>query len=77
MNAIPLPVRSALAGQRMTRCRQKVTTTSMIAQVRIDAGDLRETRAAKWNSVCPSACSRMKVAETCSRGSFHEGSTTG
>ena len=42
MNAIALPVRSALAGQRMMRLRLNVTTTSISAQVRSDAGDLGE-----------------------------------
>lgn len=54
MNAIALPVRSALAGQRMMRCRLKVTMTSISAQVRSEAA-IWGNESAKWNCVMPSA----------------------
>jgi hypothetical protein len=42
MNATPLPVSSALAGQRITRCARKAIPTSRTAHVPSETQDLRD-----------------------------------
>ena len=76
MNATPLPVSIALAGQRITCCRRNAMPTSSTAQVRSAMRICaRETR--KWNSSWPSTCSDVITAARCSRGSLSFGSRTG
>ncbi len=76
MKATPFPVRSALAGQRMTRCRQAAIPISSTAHV---AREIRicAIERLKWNPTCPITCSEVIVAARCSRGSRSFGRTTG
>ena len=76
MSATPLPVSMALAGHTNACDERKVSATSMIAQVMIDAricGML--TR--KWSPTCPRTWIVMITAATCSRGSRMLGRNTG
>ncbi len=76
MKATPFPVRSALAGQRITCWRRKAIPISSTAQVssetRICAIESR-----KSNATCPSTCSETITAARCRRGSRSDGSRTG
>jgi len=75
-NATPLPVRSALAGQRRTCWRRAAIATSSTAQV---ASEMRicAIESWKWKPTCPITCSEVIVAARCRRGSLNFGSTTG
>ncbi len=53
MNAIPLPVSIALAGQMIMRFCRNVTTSSITAQVRIEI-TIWGIERRKWNSTIPS-----------------------
>ena len=63
MNAIPLPVSIALAGQMIIRFCRNVTTSSITAQVRIEI-TICGIESRKWNWVIPSRYSTRNVAET-------------
>ena len=76
MNAMLLPVRSALAGHTSMASRLSVTATSTIAHV-MTVMRIWVTETLKPSTVCPSTCSVMMVAESLSRGSRRSGSTTG
>ena len=76
MKATPFPVRSALAGHMSTCCRRRAIPTSSTAHVS------RETRicaieSRNSNATCPSTCSETITAARWSRGSRHDGSSTG
>ena len=53
MNATPFPVRSALAGHMITRCRQRAMPDSSTAQVR-SATMIWVIESRKSNATCPS-----------------------
>ena len=53
MNAIPLPVSIALAGQMIARFCRNVTTSSISAHVRIEI-TICGIESRKWNCVIPS-----------------------
>ena len=75
-NATPLPVRSALAGHMITRCRRNVIANSITAHV---SSETRIWAIESWkpNAVWPRTCSEMITAARCSRGSRTVGSRTG
>ena len=75
-NAVPLPVRSALAGHISTRCRRNAIVTSSTAQV---TSETRICAMESWKSktVWPSTCRVTITAARCRRGSRSVGSRTG
>ena len=76
MNATPLPVSSALAGQRITRCVRNAIATSSTAHV---ASETRicAIESSKWKPTWPITCSDVIVAARCRRGSRSFGRRTG
>src|SRR5579872_5857676 len=76
MNATPLPVSIALAGQMNARCFRNVIAISSSAPVATDRRICAiETR--KWKAAWPSTWSVVITAARCSRGSLSLGRTTG
>ena len=76
MKATPLPVSSALAGQRITCCFRKAIPTSITAQVN-SATRICAIDSLKSKATCPRIWSEMITAARCSRGSRSLGSRIG
>ena len=74
--ATPLPVSSALAGQRRTRWVRKAIATSSTAQVPSETR-ICAIESEKWKPTWPITCSEVIVAARCRRGSRSRGSSTG